>query len=182
MRERRAPHARIHSEPVDPPPNLDSSLANATQGDADPIDTDEAAASQARLRYKTHGLEPIEPDDSIRCLLMPAEHLLAVHRGVALNRRVQDALAGSLGSVWGDLYVTSARLIHIGGEVIVFELDHIEDAPIAEDRLLLLLADGVGIALDADRPRLLRVQIAAARAARAGVGTRLPGRSQPSLR
>jgi hypothetical protein len=182
MRERRHPPARIRTESVDSPSGSDTAEGHEIEARAHLIDTDEAAASEARLRYKTHGIEPIEPDDSIRCLLMPGEQLLATRRGVALDRRAQAAFAGPPGSVWGDLYVTSARLIHIGGAVVSFDLDDIEDAPMADDRLLLLLADGVGLSLDADRPRLLRVQIAAARAARASSGSRSSDRSHPASR
>ena len=145
-------------------------------------DTDESAASDARVRYREHGMEPLEPDERIRSLLAPDEELLAVRRHVALARPQPSDGAPAIDPISGDLYVTSARLVHVGRSILAFDLDDIEDAALAEERVLLVLRDGAGIALDAVRPRLLRVQIAAARAARAGMTGRRRGRLQPASR
>jgi hypothetical protein len=145
-------------------------------------DTDEAAASEARIRYREHGVEPLEPDERIRTQLAPGEQVIAVRRFVALDRRQTSAEAPAIDSLRGDLYVTSARLVHVGPRILTFELDDIEDAALAGERVLLLLRDGLSVAIEADRPRLLRVQVAAARAARAGPTGRRPRGPQPASR
>jgi hypothetical protein len=131
-------------------------------------DTDEAAASEARARFRTFGAEPIGADDRIRELLDPCEQVLAVRHSVALDRRLGSSRASAIDSIRGDLYVTTSRLVLVGDQVVTFDLDRIEDSALAGESVLLILDAGVGIVLDADRPRLLRVQIAGARAARAG--------------
>ena len=67
----------------------------------------------------------------------------------------------------GTLYLTSRRLIHVGNEAIEeVELGRISDMAVALERLLLVeLTDGSDLAIEVDQPRLLRVQVAAARAA-----------------
>lgn len=129
-------------------------------------DTDESAASDARARYRQHGVEPLEPDESILRLLVPGEQVLAFRQGVALNRRMASSRVSVVDSIRGDLYLTTARLVHVGTQVVTVDLDEIEESALAGETVLLLLGEGVGVALDADRPRLLRVQIALARAAR----------------
>ena len=46
-----------------------------------------------------------------------------------------------------------------------FRPDKIEELALAGERLLITLRDGTGLSIDASRPRLMRVQIAAALAA-----------------
>jgi hypothetical protein len=135
-------------------------------------DTDEAAASEARARFRTFGVEPLEADDRVRALLDPCEQVLAIRHSVALDRRLGSSRTSVIDSIRGDLYVTTTRLVLVGEQVVTFHLDQIEDSALAGESVLLILGDGVGIVLDADRPRLLRVQIAAARAARAGIAER----------
>ena len=65
----------------------------------------------------------------------------------------------------GDLYVTSHRLILVGRHTVTFDLADIADVVISGERLLLVMRDGSGVTLDVDQPRLLRVQVAAAREA-----------------
>lgn len=157
-------------------PVLDGS---GSRGHAGP--TDEEAASNARRRYRRYGIEPISPDPCIGALIAPAEHVLASHQWVALDHRQMSAGAAASTPVRGDLYVTTARLVHVGRQVVTVELDDIEDAAIVGDRLLLVTRGGIGITLETDRPQLLRVQLAAARAARTGP-TRPAGRSQGAAR
>lgn len=128
---------------------------------------DEAAANAARRRYRSRGLEPLEPDGRVGPLLGPGERLLAIRHDAGLDPR-QPSASGGFVAPAGDLYVTSERLVHLGKEVRTFDLDDIEDATLDDGRVLLLFHDGLGITVDADRPRLLRVQISTARAARAG--------------
>lgn len=138
-------------------------------------DTDEAAASEARARFRTYGVEPLGVEDRVRDLLDPREQVLAVRHSVGLDRRLGSSRTSAIDSIRGDLYVTTARLVLVGEQVVTFDLDRIEDSALAGESVLLILGDGVGIVLDADRPRLLRVQIAGARAARAGRAQRSGG-------
>lgn len=142
---------------------------NERAGDCPQLaDTDEAAAGEARARYREHGLEPLEADEAIRGLLQPGEEVLAVRHSVALDRRVGSNRVSAIDSIRGDLYVTTARLVQLGRQTVTIALDEIEDFVLVGEKVLLVLRDGVGVALDVDRPRLLRAQISAARTARAG--------------
>jgi len=137
--------------------------------------SDDEAASDARRRYRSHGIEPLAPDARISPLLTPGESVVAHHPSVGLARRLRSKEVESTVPVHGHLYVTSARLVHLCPGALTIALDDIEDAALIGDRVLLVTRGGVGITLDADRPRLLRVQIAAARAARTGPTRRPPG-------
>jgi len=143
--------------------------------------TDDEDASDARRRYRTHGLEPLRPDTCIGPLLETDEVVLARHQGVGLDGR-QLSQSGPSAPIRGDLYVTSARLVHVGLRVVTIELDDIEDAALVGHRVLLVTRGGVGVTLETDRPRLLRVQMAAARAARTGLTRRRSGRPQLAAR
>jgi len=134
---------------------------------------DEAAALEARERYRDREMEPLEPDARIAELLIPGEEVLAVRRAALLDRREPPLGAYYPGyrGLAGDLYVTSARLVHVGRTVLELDLDAIREAAVSAERLLLILGGGAGITLEVDRPRLLRVEIAVARvrqATRAG--------------
>ena len=65
----------------------------------------------------------------------------------------------------GDLYVTTRRLVHLGRSTVAYSLDEIREADVAAGQLLLVVGDNRGVAIDVGDPRLLRVEIAAARAA-----------------
>jgi hypothetical protein len=74
-------------------------------------------------------------------------------------------------SLSGRLYLTTARLVllvrptadgPVDAELSVL-LSDIDELAVVGERLLVSLADGTGLTVDAGRPRLLRVQIAAAR-------------------
>jgi len=99
-----------------------------------------------------------------------------------LDPRQPSVDEGPAGGLSGDLYVTSRRLLLIGRQVLAFDLDDIEDATLSGERIQLLLRDGVGVTVDADGPRLLRVQISTARAARAGSARRSRTVGQASAR
>ncbi len=60
-------------------------------------------------------------------------------------------------------------------------LDSIEDSILIGDRIQLMVRGGVGVLIDADRARLLREQIAAARAIRRKTRND-PPKDQPSPR
>lgn len=124
---------------------------------------DESAAAEARIRFRSEPMPAIETDAAVALLLESGERLVAVRRETSLERRQADHTAA--GGLAGDLYVTSRRLVFQGRLALSLDLEDIDEAMLSGDRLLLVTRDGAGIAIDADRPRLLRVEIAAARAA-----------------
>ncbi|MGO9178292.1 MAG: hypothetical protein ACLQBX_10765 [Candidatus Limnocylindrales bacterium] len=131
-------------------------------------EADEAAADQARERYRTQAMAALEPDPRIAPLLTSDERVFAVRRSAMLDRR-QPLLGSDVASgLAGDLYVTSRRLVLVGRHTLSFDLADIEEAMLSGERLLFVLRHGQGASLDVDRPRLLRVEIAAARAAARG--------------
>ena len=125
---------------------------------------DEAAADRARNEYRTRAMRALVPDSRIAPLLGPDEQLLAVCRSVVLDRHRPPPGTSELPSLAGDLYVTSRRLLLLGPLTLVIELTAIEDAVVSGERILLVMADGRGAALESSRPRQLRVEIATARA------------------
>jgi hypothetical protein len=88
-----------------------------------------------------------------------------VRRAALLDRRQPQAGSDAPSGLAGDLYLTSRRLVLVGRLTLSFELDEIEEAMLAGERLLLVLRDGQGASVAVAQPRLLRVEIAAARAA-----------------
>ena len=153
---------------------------------------DESDAIQARERYRNEGLDAIEPDPEIRARLHPNEQLVEMRPGAMVGRALLAGVGGAAGedgegtassaaqhlveSLSGRLYLTTARLLLLvrptadgpaDGELTVGLAD-IEELACVGERLLVSLADGTGLTIDAGRPRLLRVQIAAARAASRG--------------
>ena len=129
-------------------------------------DSDEAAAREARARYRRYGPEPLDPTDAARALLAPGEVLLGICPDVALELRRPGEGGPPLQRPVSDLYVTSERLVHTGREDWSIRLDDIDDAAVSGGRILLVLRGGAGAALDTDQPRLVRTRIATARAAR----------------
>jgi hypothetical protein len=129
---------------------------------ADATVADELAADEARRRIREHGIVPIATDDRIRALLVPGECLVAVRRGVALERRI-GARDGDDG-LCGDLYLTTGRMLLLGSWPVEFRLADISEVVVVGDGLRLIVGKrGVGIRVC--DPRVLRVEIAAARAA-----------------
>jgi hypothetical protein len=124
---------------------------------------DEAEADAARRRLRKQGIIPIEPDCRVADLLEPEELLVAVRQAVELERRQPSSLERR--GLPGDLYVTTRRLVHIGSEIIHYDLAQIREAVVAGEELMLMLDDGLGVAISVPDPNLLRVEIAAARAA-----------------
>lgn len=125
---------------------------------------DETAADEAREWYRTQPMALLEADDRIAPLLAPGENVLEVRRSAVLERReVTPGAEGSIGLA-GDLYLTSRRLVLVGRRTVSIELREIAEAMLAGDQLLLVMRNGDGASLGVARPRLLRVEIAAARA------------------
>ncbi len=153
---------------------------------------DEADAIQARERYRHEGLQTIDPDPEIGARLRPNEQLIEMRPGAMVGRAllagVGGAAAGEDGagtassaaqavveSLSGRLYLTTSRLVLLARPAdgppdaeLSVGLADIEELACVGERLLVSLADGTGLTIDAGRPRLLRVQIAAAQAATRG--------------
>ena len=135
------------------------------------VAADEAAARDARARFRGGPIAPIEPDACIAEILAAGEDVLAVRRSALVERRQPPP--GTAGwppgvGLGGDLYVTSSRLALVGRTTLTYDLDAIRDAVVSGERLLLTLRDGAGVIVYVAQPRLLRVEIGAARAKRAG--------------
>jgi len=120
---------------------------------------DERDAFEARARYRTEGLPTIEADGAIAEHLRPKETVAVLRPSSVISRHTRgdgtDEFAGTF-------YLTSQRLIVLGQTTLEVDLDQIEELALAGERLLVTLTDGTGLSIDAARPRLLRVQIAAA--------------------
>lgn len=127
-------------------------------------EADEAEADRARERYRTEAMPALEPDGRIAPLLGPDEHVLAVRGSAFLDRREPQRGSNAPTGLAGDLYVTTRRLVLVGRLTLAFELDRIDDVLLSGERLLLVMRDGEGVSIAASQPRLLRVEIAAARA------------------
>ena len=139
---------------------------------------DEKRAMAARRRLRRRGLAAIEADGRIAVLLEPGEAVVAIRRAALLERRDADRSV-ELGVV-GDLYVSTRRLVHLGRTTISYRLLDIRDAVVAGDVLMLILRDGIGLRIGVDDPRLLRVQIAAARSLAGEAGRGGAERSSPA--
>ena len=126
------------------------------------IEADEAAAAAARSAYVKAGLPVLKPDEAIARELRADERLHARRSPAFLNH--VDAHGADAGHD-GHLYLTSDRLVHVGPATFSIHLPDIEELAIAGERLLLSLVGGRGLSLDVAEPRLLRVQIGAARGA-----------------
>ena len=110
----------------------------------------------------------VESDARASVQLDPTEHLLAVRRSVLFDRRqTPSGIDVSIGLA-GDLYLTTQRLILVGRTTLSLDLDEIDETVLSGDRLLLVMRDGLGVSIGVAWPRLLRVEIATARAQRRG--------------
>lgn len=126
---------------------------------------DEAAATEARERYRRAAQPRLESGEPLSKLLEPDEWLLAVRKTAILDRREPKEGETARAGLGGQLAVTSRRLILAGRQVVTFDLGDIEDIQLSGDRLMVTIRGGSGMVLDVEQPRLLRVEIAAARAA-----------------
>lgn len=121
-------------------------------------DADERQAAAARERLRDAPLAEIEPDEAVTSHLRQGERVHGLRPSAILRVPGDDRALG----YGGTLYLTSHRLIHIGQVTVNVELRDIEETELAGERLLVTLRDGEGLALDVDRPRVLRTEIAAA--------------------
>jgi hypothetical protein len=125
---------------------------------------DEAAASEARARYRTAAPGRLELDARTAAILDGDEWLIAERPSAILDRRAPRPGEYVGAGLAGQLLVTSRRLIFAGRQVVKIDLVKVEEIVLSGERLLVVMRDGVGFTLDVEQPRLLRVQISAARA------------------
>ena len=143
-------------EPSAPPTALPHALRDA-RNIAERIGADEAAADAERARLVDGDLPNLNDQIAGALPLGSGEVLHATRRAAMLEN-------GTL-PMGGSLYLTSERLVHIGAERHEVALETIEETAVALERLLLLdMTDGSDLAIEVDQPRLLRVQLATARA------------------
>ena len=123
---------------------------------------DERDAIEARSRYRAQGLPVLEVDGPMADRLRPGETVIDARTSAVVSRH-----HGGDGTddFPGRLYLTTQRLVVAGALSLDVELGQIDEMALAGERLLITLRDGTGLSVDASRPRLLRVQIAAARVA-----------------
>jgi hypothetical protein len=124
------------------------------------VSADEAAADAERTRLAREPLPNLSDGIESRMRLRPDELVHAIRHTALLEDGQRPHPEG------GTLYLTSRRLVHAGLELREINLVDITETAVALERLLLVdLADGSDLAIEVDQPRLLRVQLAAARAA-----------------
>jgi hypothetical protein len=129
------------------------------------VAADEAAADEARERYRGELMISIDPDPRIAAVLGPGEKVVAIRHSAYLERRESRPEPDTPAGLAGELCVTSRRLVLLGRIRWSIDLEEIEEAGLSGERLLLVMRDGKGVWLEAAQPRLLRVEIATARAA-----------------
>jgi hypothetical protein len=123
------------------------------------VSDDELAADAERARLVDGELPDLRSQLDGALQLAGGELVHAIRRAALLDEGEAATPAG------GSLYLTSNRLIHVGESSREIRLDAIQESAVALERLLLLdLTDGSDLAIEVDQPRLLRVQLAAARA------------------
>jgi hypothetical protein len=125
------------------------------------VSTDQATADDARRRLREQGIVALEPDARIGVMLAPGERVVAVRRGISVERRkdVHDPDQ----ALRGDLYVTTTRLVCLGPVPVDVPLAEIREAVVAAGVLRLVVGDGRGLEIRTGDPSLLRVEISAVR-------------------
>ena len=147
---------------IDPLPATDDGIAmRDANAIVDRAMQDERAALELRRRLREEPLTTVAPDDHVVDLLDTGERVIAVRDAVVV--KLHPAPAAGPPRV-ARLYVTTARLILADDTPQTIPLDQIDELSLAGEQILITLVNGEGICLDAGPPRLLRVQIAAARA------------------
>lgn len=141
----------------------DMASSNPVLQGTDIEDEDEALAAAARARYRKDGIIRIEPDGGLRSALGTDEGLLAVRQTASIERLAD----GGGASMSGRLAITTQRLMLVHSQPLTLaSLDELDDITVVRDRLLVTLTSGTGFFISVPRPRLLRVELAEARASR----------------
>ena len=148
----RDPSPNVVEESTEDGPALHDAAVLAERAAAD-----EEAASLAREEFMVSPVPVVEPDEAISSHLSPGEQVHGLRRHAILRAPGDDRALG----YGGTLYLTSRRLVHLGQVIVTVQLTDIVESSLAGERLLLSLRGGEGLAIDLDRPRLLRAEMAA---------------------
>lgn len=123
---------------------------------------DEREAVATRERLHRDGLSRLAVDGHVKAQLVDGEDVVAARGSIVVTRHCpgepDEAIAGPL-------YLTTRHLIVGGRGSLSIALDEIDELAVVGERLLITLADHSGLSVDTSRPRLLRVEVAAAVAA-----------------
>ena len=123
------------------------------------VSADEEAADAERARLVDSELPDLSSLVDGALQLTDGELVHAIRHAALLEEGDAPTPRG------GELYLTSRRMVHVGEASREISLDAIQESAVSLERLLLLdLTDGSDLAIEVDQPRLLRVQLAAARA------------------
>ena len=129
----------------------------------DPDAEDEAWAAAARAEYRRTGLKAIESDAAGAWSLREDERLLAIRTVALIDPRPRTGMAPRTGR----LAITTERLLMDDDPALTLaSFEDLDDTNLAADQILVALTGGTGFAITACHPRLLRVQLAEARASR----------------
>lgn len=120
-------------------------------------EVDEHEAIRIRERLRNEPMPALEPDSVVGAHLEQGELVHGLRVSAILRAPGDDRALG----YGGTLYLTSHRLIHIGQVTVTVQLKDVVETSLVGERLLVTLRDGNGIALDVNRPRTLRTEIAA---------------------
>jgi hypothetical protein len=131
---------------------------------------DAAAADLVRRQLRERGIVPLEPDPRIGTMVGPEERVVAVRHDVSLERR--RGWRQPDGGIGGDLYVTTRRLVHLGPPTVEYPLADVREVVVATGALRMVVAGNLGVEIRVRDPRVLRVEIAAAREAARAVEDR----------
>jgi hypothetical protein len=133
---------------------------------AERVAADEAAADAEVKRLEREPLPVIATGLDTKLRLHRGEMLHAQRRAALLESPQEGPPAG------GVLYLTSQRLVHAGDErTQEIPLQLVAEVAVSMERLLLVeMVDGSDLAIEVDQPRLLRVQVDAARGVTRGGG------------
>lgn len=143
------------------------------------IRQDESAADAMRESIRRVGLPGVPHDGDVGPLLAEQERVVAIRGGARIRPEpavAEDEASPTAGSGAevpvhtrrasveraGRLYLTTQRMLLLGGEPLAVALDAVEELAVIGERLLVSLRDGRGLSLDVARPRELRVLIAGA--------------------
>lgn len=145
--------------PDAPPGSAGSSALHDASDVLARVETDEAAARQARDRYRDEPIRPLGELPEGASEALGADVLAyAVRAGTTLNAG-RDGMPG----YGGTLYLTGTHLVLAGQVTMSIPLGDITETALAGERLLLTLRNGEGLTLDVGQPRLLRAELAAVR-------------------